>query len=181
VRRVFTIDAFASVSIAPSDAAESGTKNRVVFDHSDRAANVCDKMEVFVVTDEVARSATHRAISSLRNKRTRFDDSKSGEQFGAAHSTGINSLSKLRATVVSFLWRTTVIDEPSSSQSDGMYHAKGRPLLPLLPSPSIVAVDYPRRQFDVSSPAKKKLLRCNRECCRMALSGLRDSTNKTFR
>jgi len=155
--------------------------NRVVFDHSDRAANVCDKM-VFVVTGEVARSATHRAISSLRNRRTRFDDSKSGEQYGAAHSTGINSLSKLQATVVSFLWRTTVIDELSSSQSDGMYHAKGKPpLFPLPPSPSIVAVDYPRRQFDVSSPAKKKLLRCNRECCRMALSGLRDSTNKTFR
>lgn len=64
-----------------------------------------------------SRGVRHsRAISSSRNRRAWFDDSKSEEQFGAAHSAGINSLSKLRATVVSFLWRTTVIDEPSSSR-----------------------------------------------------------------
>ncbi|CAL1688511.1 unnamed protein product [Lasius platythorax] len=37
-------------------------------------------------------------ICSSRNRMAWFDDSKSGEQFEAAHSAGINSLSKLRAS-----------------------------------------------------------------------------------
>lgn len=70
-----------------------------------------------------------RQLSSSRNRTARFDDSKSGEQFKAARSAGINSLSKLRASAtrfVPFLWRTTVIDEPSSSRNDGVYRTKGR-------------------------------------------------------
>lgn len=88
-----------------------------------------------------------RQLSSSRNRTARFDDSKSGKQFEAARSAGINSLSKLRASAtrfVPFLWRTTVIDEPSSSRNDGMYRTKERASLSPphpRPYPSIIHVD----------------------------------------
>lgn len=81
-----------------------------------RAWKILAATSKVTLASECKTEHTESRLSSSRNRTAWFDDWKSGEQFETAHSAGINSLSKLRERtrrIVPFLWRTTVIDEPS--------------------------------------------------------------------